>query len=253
MIRRNHFILLLILLTSTFFCLSSSLLAQSKVDEKSGQSAGTLKHARFRLSVDGGLAYLVGNMETEKKDMGYYGLSDSEVNRYFDALKWGEQAGVNFHYMILKKSGVGLDYNIFTTYSNTKGMTYIYSDDIPSIYYGSISEKIYTSFAGISLLHEEQLGKKWNCYGQLAGGMVFYRNEAQFVFPVLYTGKAPAVKGNCGISYSLTRHVALHMGASYMYSSLKKIERTDANQAREANIKKDLSRLSITTGLQFHF
>lgn len=253
MIKLNDLIFLIMLLTVSFLSLTQTAKAQSEVDDQSSIAAVNLKPARFRLTIDGGLGTLVRNMETEKKQMRAYGLSDSEVNRYFKELKWGEQAGVTFHYMIFKKTGIGLDYNIFTTRSNTKGTTYIYSDDIPFIYYGSISEKIYTSFAGISLIQEEQLGKKWNCFGQLSGGMVFYRNEARFVFPVLYTEDTSAVKGSCGISWSFTSHISMNMGASYMYAYLKKAERKSANHASEEVIKKDLSRLGITTGLQFQF
>lgn len=255
MFKRNYFILLILFLGGSLFP-STILFAQSKAAEVADLSVRNLKLSKFQLSIDGGLGYLVGSTKTAKAEMKTYRIYNRDANRYYDEIKWGEQAGVSIHYRVNTTTIVGLDYNIFTTRSSVMG--YFDIHDLLTLYYGPLSEKIYTSFAGISLLQEKQFDEKWNFYGKLSAGMAFYRNEARVIMsPMLITGNAPALRGESGISYFLTLRISVKVGVSYLYSTLHKIEVSDGTHTNEIKLegdtKENLSRLSVITGLQIHF
>lgn len=240
-----------------FLCLVVSFLSLNFVNAQSAdQPMQVVKYQKFRISIDGGLGYLIASTGTAKEQMRNYGIPDQEADRYYRELKLGEQAGGSVHYMINQTMGLGFDYNLFTTGSSVMG--YLDTGDGWTKYYGPFNEKIYTSFVGVSAFQSQKLSERWDLYGKFSVGMVFYRNEARIIVaPAMITGNAPAIRGESGISYSLTRHVSVNAGLSYLFSSLRKIELSNgANTSEvelEGDMKENLSRLSLSTGVQFHF
>lgn len=247
--KKNQHVLLLCILTSLFisnFSNAQSVEPQIQINE----------FHKFRIAIDGGLGYLVASASEAKAQMKGFGISDNETDRYYRELKLGEQAGGSIYYQFNQNMGVGIDYNLFTTKSSVNG--FLDPGDGWSKYYGPFSEKIYINFVGVSFLQTQKLNEKWNVYGKLSTGMAFYRDETRIITaPVLITGNAPAIKGESGISYALTRNISVNLGISYFFSVLNKIEMnngTDTNELElEGDMKENLSRLSLTSGIQFHF
>lgn len=249
---RYYFIFLKIVLISLIIISPQILLAQKEVTKE----PELYSSSKFHISVNGGLGYLIGDMKTSKSQMKDMGVSDLEVDRYYDNFKGGNQAGIAIHYMIFPYTGIGLDYNIFTT--NSQMMLLLLSNDNSSYFYGKFSEKIYTNYLGLSLQPNQVLSDKLNLYEMLSLGMAFYRNESQAIFaPALITGNALAVKGKTGISYQLYKHLSLNLGVSYFISSLKKIKLTDGKETLEMELpddsKENLSRLNLSAGVQINF
>lgn len=243
-------------LTAALCLLSSSLSAQSDNPETLQTNLAPSKRSRLVVSVDGGLGYLLGSTKTAKQQMKSYGISESEANRYYRKMKLGEQAGASVYYFVTPDYAFGLDYNLFTTGGEVLG--YLDPGDGWSKYYGAFKEKIYTNFFGISAFQNQRLNEKWNMYAKFSLGMATYRNESELiVVPMLVTGKAPAIKGEFGFSYNLSEKIRINAGLSYLFSSLRKIKVDDGTNLTEveldADTKENLSRLNLSTGLQFTF
>jgi hypothetical protein len=255
MIKRNYFYTLLLLLAGPFFTLQTSF-AQSQATEVFNQPVEAVDFSRFRISIDGGLGYLIGSTKTAKAQMKNYGISELEADRYYREIKLGEQAGASVYYLLNPKFGLGLDYSFFTTNSSVLG--YLDPGDGWTRYYGKFSEKIYTNFVGVSYFQDRKINEKWHYYGKLSVGVAFYRNEAHIiVLPTLLIDTAPAIQGESGFSYSLSKHISIGLSISDFFSSLRKIKvnnGTNTNEVKlEGDMKENLSRLSVSTGLQFHF
>jgi hypothetical protein len=171
-------------------------------------------------------------------------------------MKLGEQAGASVYYFVTPEYAFGLDYNFFTTGGEVLG--YLDPGDGWTKYYGVFKEKIYTNFFGISAFQNQRINERWNMYAKFSLGMAIYRNESEIIIsPLLIAGKAPAIKGEFGFSYSLTRHISVNTGLSYLFSTLRKIEVNDGTTITglelEGDMKENLSRLCLSAGIQFNF
>ena len=185
-----------------------------------------------------------------------YGISDQGADDYYRKLKLGEQAGASAYYFINPSYGVGLDYSWFTT--NSSAMGYLDPGDGWTKYYGQIKEKMYTNFVGASGFQKVPINEKWNLCGKFSLGMAFYRDEARIVnVPRLITGSAFAVRLEYGFAYSLTRNISVNASVSYLLSTLDKVQIDDGTSLTEVKLegesKENISRLNLSTGLQFHF
>lgn len=229
--------------------------AQSNTGSTSSQNK-ELSLSRFIISVNGGLGYLTGNTKNMKAQMRSFGVSESDINQYVNDYKLGEFAEASVHYMINKGLGFGIDYNVFTTSGQVKG--YLDPGDGWTKYYGVFSDKVYTNFVGASCLSRAELGKGWGYYNKLSLGMAFYRDEMSVInTPFLVTGKAFAMYGEFGLTYSISKHISINAGLSYFVSTLGKIKSDNGTDVAETKLDKDskenLSRLNLSTGLLFKF
>ncbi len=255
MLRRIfHPVLSIIIIVLLFKAQTAS--SQIPVTEKTPPSDEARSYSKFRVSIDGGMAYLIGSTSTAKAQMKNYGISDQEADRYYNELKLGVQANASIHYMINPMNGLGLDYSLFTTGSSVLG--YLDPGDGWTKFYGLFCEKIYTNYVGASWFQNRKINEKWSYYGKLSVGLVLYRNETRIITaPVLITGSAPAIMGESGIFYSLTRHISVGISLSDFFSSIRKINLNDGNTINEVKLdndtKENLSRLSLSTGVKFHF
>lgn len=244
-------LLVLILLFS-----NHSVFAQQEILSNRQQFSPAITSSKFQVSVDGGLGYLLGSTKAAKKQMQSYGVSNQDVDSYYRQFKFGEQAGASAYYMIKPFLGIGLDYSLFTTKACVN--SFIDAPDGWSKYYGPYREKIYTNFLGISCLSKQPINERLSYYGKLSAGLVFYRDEVfLIVSPALVTGNASAIRGELGFSYSIAKHVSLNVGISYLFSSLTKVTMNNGIATQDVTLegdsKENLSRLAISTGLQFNF
>lgn len=248
--------LVLLLFSAGYSIIPLSLFAQSYDNKSEKQPVEAINHTRFRISIDAGFGYLIASTKAAKAQMKSYEISDQEADRYYREIKLGEQAGASIHYLINPDVGLGLDYNIFKTKGEVMG--YITSGGEWAKYYGPFKEKIYTGFLGASFFQNQKLNEKLNFYGKLSAGLAFYRNESMMIIvPALITGNAPALRGESGISYSITSHISVNAGITYLFSMLRKITVNDGTNTTEVKLEDDmienLSRLSVSTGVQFYF
>jgi hypothetical protein len=244
-------------LFSILFPLLSFYLSSAKVNPaNAGSLAEDIPASRFVFSLNGGLGYLTGNTKAAKTNMRSMGVSESDINQYFRDFKTGAMGMASIYYLLTRELGIGVDYHVFTTSGQVRG--YLDPGDGWTKYYGIFSDKVYTNFAGVSFLTRENNRGKWGFYTKLSLGMAFYRDEGSLInTPVLITGQSFATAGELGMTYSLSRHVSLNAGLSYMLASLGKMNNNNGTDIVEIKLDKDtrenLSGLNLSGGLVFYF
>jgi hypothetical protein len=224
--------------------------------ENAGSSGKDSKISRFVLTLNGGLGYLTGSTKTAKAQMRNMGVSDSDIDQYFRDFKTGATGAASLYYLLTRELGIGVDYHLFTTRGQVRG--YLDPGDGWTKYYGIFSDKIYTSFVGVSFLTREKNRGKWGFYTKLSLGMALYRDEGSLInTPVLITGQSFATSGELGLTYSLSRHISLNLGLSYMVASLGKINSNNGTDVVEIKLDKEsrenLSRYNLSSGLVYNF
>jgi len=246
----------LILISLFFSLLPNYFLSAQDNSVHSGTSGEEWKTSRFVVLMNGGLGYLAGSTKVAKANMRNLGVSESDITQYFRDFKTGAMGSASLYYMWTRELGIGVDYHVFTTQGQVSG--YLDPGDGWTKYYGVFSDKVYTNFVGLSLLTRENTLRKWGYYTKISFGMALYRDEGSLInTPVLITGQSFAVGGELGLTYSLSRHVALNLGVSYLVASLGKINSDNGTSVVETRLDKDmrenLSRYNLSGGLVYNF
>ncbi len=246
----------ILIIVCGFLCAATHYSQAQSAEKTVKSSSPSSSFSRFRFEMNGGLGYLIGSTKNAKSELRSFGVSEHDVDQYYRNFKLGEQVGSSIHYMVKPSWGLGLDYALFTTQSSVMG--YIDPGDGWTKYYGPFSQKVYTSFVGISYLQQQQINEKWSFYAKVASGIAFYRNEIYMVVtPMLATGTSYAAMGEMGVSYSLTRYMSVGLGLSDFFSVLRKYKFDNGTESGEVELNRDtqenLSRLSVKAGIQFHF
>jgi opacity protein-like surface antigen len=242
---------LAILITAGFFTTPNILIAQSVVEDALKPS----KEFPFRIAVDGGLNYLIGDSDPATEGLISSGNSQTEVDNFYSDLKVGVQAGASFHYLFNDNLGLGLDYRIFANSSNMTG--YFYAPD-NTVFYGPISEKVYINFVGPSFFYQDKMrAKKWTFLSSVAVGLAFYRDEINLVVaPALITSTSPAVYYGLGVEYSLSKKISAGISISGFYAELKNIKVDDGQTKTDIDLGKmqeNLSRVNLSIGIHYRF
>jgi hypothetical protein len=212
---------------------------------------------RFRIAMQGGYGYRTGSIKEARQRMISSGFSVDAANSYYRTIKFGMQGSGQVHYMFWKQNGLGIDYNFF--YSKASASGNMDPGDGYTRIYGTMSEIIYTQFAGLSwYTHQWISPARLKYYSLLSVGLAMYRNETRVIYsPVLFTGKALGTNLETGLEYFFSRHIAAGLGLSYFQSTLGKVTVNNGNNIQEIELEKEqregLARLNLSAGLKIYF
>ena len=229
----------------------------SKPREDRYKPAATGSFQRLRLGLNGGAGYILSSADKAEESMVAWGIPQDKAEAYYNNLKLGIYGSGDITFMVTPRIGAGLRYKFFYTDADVEGLF----DPHDGLYliYGTYSENIYVSFAGLSLFYTEPLGRsqKFSIYASYAAGMTFYRNEAEtFQGNVLITGNALGMDGSLGVEYLISPSIAVGAELSAFNSLLKKVEMTDGTNTQTLELEKEnfenLSRVELSLGIRFY-
>ncbi|HRX12829.1 MAG TPA: hypothetical protein P5210_14305, partial [Draconibacterium sp.] len=103
----------------------------------------------FRVSINAGSGFLVGNTEKSVEDMQNQGFPKEDAEKYVNDLVVGHTGKFTMHYQVSKYYWLGVLYNGF--FSDTKMMTRMDYNDGYNWIYGEVGEAAYVNFAGPSI------------------------------------------------------------------------------------------------------
>ncbi|WP_423129566.1 hypothetical protein [Gaoshiqia sp. Z1-71] len=212
---------------------------------------------KWKLSVDGGVGYRIASTKDSKQALIRQGQDPSEVNSYFDQIKWGPQFSAQLHYLFSARYGVGVDYQFHTSSGNLYG-TFDPGDGV-TLYYGEVKDEVFTNYLGLSFyLYQWLKTSKLAFSSQISVGPVFFRQENVTLYtPALVTGKTLGGKVGYGLEYFLSRNIALGIHLNLFYATISKVKVDYESSSDEVDLPKDqkegLSRIDGGAGIKFYF
>jgi hypothetical protein len=212
---------------------------------------------RWRISANGGMGYRVASTRDTRQNLIAQGFPKKEVDSYLKAIKLGETASGQVHYMFSPAFGAGVNYQFFRSSGSMTG--FADPQDGVTLLYGVVEDKEFTNYAGLSFYYHEWVkSNKAKFYGQLSLGLTMYREEAYYFYnPLLITGKAFGGNSELGFEYFVFRNTALGINFNYFQSTITKINVNNGHSTQEMELEKEeregLSRVEINAGIKIYF
>lgn len=247
-----------------FMLINLNSLNVTHAQEINTKNASELRINRLSIQINGGIGYLNTNTKNDNNQ----GIPYSDKLKYYNDLKSGNLLQGALFYRINPKWSIGIENQTFHTQSSISGSIIMNGDRIAGNYsfsdqwnhfYGLVNENIYTNFSGLSLKrHVSLIEEKFEAYALTSLGWILYRNEYNnVIFSRLLTGNAPALNLQTGFELKLHNNLKWNINASYLASYLFKLKINNGKGAEEMalDIKEleNLSRVNLTTGLNFYF
>lgn len=236
---------------------------------------------RFLFSLQGGLSHSLTDYSEFKNLMLSAGSPASDINDYIHKLENGYHLNTSLHYLLTSFFGLGADYNLFYSTATGDFLSPGYGEFNFPIYANlRISERLYTQFAGASLLFQQFPDKKHRIKisETLSPGIVLFRDESRNnIFQVYtggsspYNGQAPqyfdqansltkstafGAKGSLSVEYGLTRQLSFGLAANFMWAKLHKVSSKDAsteNNDQKLGEPIDISHIDCGLVVRYNF
>ncbi len=212
---------------------------------------------RFRISLNAGPAYLVGNPETAEQSLQEKGVSAGDSKRYYHNLKMGLQGRGSAYIHLIGSYWLGAMYHGF--YSTSEITTPMAMDD-EYMYYGKLGERYFVNFAGASFASSTRYGvsKRIGLNSSFAIGPSFYRDEVEMLNDqVLIQGVALGTNLTLGLEYFFRPNISIGLESSLFSSQAQKITVTTAHSSQEIKLEKEnyenLSRLDLSLGIIWYW
>lgn len=203
---------------------------------------------RYLLTIQGGLAHSFTEFAESKNYMTSIGISVSEADDYIGKLKNGYHLNAGFHYLLTNFLGVGADYSFFYSASEGEFLISGYGGmNLPVFAQMDLNEKVFTHFAGPSVLFQQFPGKerKLKISETLSPGIVMFRGESRGIEYQMYWGEdgyyygeppqyydqansvtkstAFGVKGGLSVEYFVAPQLSAGLTGSFLWAKLQRI------------------------------
>jgi hypothetical protein len=213
---------------------------------------------RYLFSLQGGLAHSFTDYDNFKNTMTASGVPASKADDYIGKLKNGYHLNAGFHYLLTTFMGVGADYTFFQSASDGEFLINGYGGmNVPLYVNVSMHEKLYTHFAGPSVLFQQFPDRKGKIKISeiLSPGIVLFRdesrgNEYQIYWgdndyysgqPPQYYDQSNAVtksttfgaKGGLSLEYCFTPQLSAGLAANFIWAKLHKVSVKSLNYDME--------------------
>lgn len=203
---------------------------------------------RCLFSLQAGLSHTLTDFSNFTNAMTASGVSASKADDYVGKLKNGYHVNANFHYLLTTFLGIGIDYTFTQSASEGKFLVNGYGGmNVPMYINANMNEKIYTNFAGPSILFQQfpDSEKKIKISESLSPGIVLFRDETrgnQYItywgdntsysgVPPQYYDQSNAVtkgntfgaKGGLSVEYCFTPQLSAGLAGSFTWAKLHKV------------------------------
>ena len=240
-----------------FMMFFSSMQAQ----DLSGQEKSNAPAQRWQIGMQGGMGFTLASAKGMEKSLINTGADEKLARDFCKQLKWGYQYGANIHFMLNRRSGLGLKYSGFYTSANS----YMIFDpqDAVSYWFIDMGKRYYINFIGFSFRTQRYLAHsgKFRLTSDAALGYVHYRDEEEYDYYWLrnYLLKSSTFGFNLelGIEYSLLNWLSIGASATYFGAWFRKGTLIDENNSTTVKFKDlqgniNASRLDFSMGLKFY-
>lgn len=213
---------------------------------------------RYLFSLQGGLTHSFSDFDAYRSTLTSAGVPASQADDYISKLKNGYYLNAGFHYLLTTFMGIGAEYTF--TQSASEGEFLINGDggmNVPVYANASIHEKLYTHFAGPSVLFQQFPGGKGklkftetvspgivrfrgesrgNEYQIYWGNNDYYEGQPPYYYDhsnSLTTGKTFGVKGGVSLEYCFTPQLSAGVAANFTWAKLQKASVKSLNYNEE--------------------
>ncbi len=214
-------------------------------------------YGRIRVSVNSGLACLLGKTDAAESSLQDQGVSVNDSKSYYDNLKLGYQSKASVYYHWRGDYWFGALYNGF--YTSSEITTPMIMDEV-NMYYGRLGERYFVNFAGASFYSASRYGKtkQIGLNSSFSMGPAFYRDEVEmFDEQVLIQGISLGTNVTLGVEYFIKPRCSINFETSLFSSHVKKITVKTLQSSQDVELDKEnyenLSRLDLSLGLVFYW
>ena len=236
---------------------------------------------RYLFTIQGGLARSFTDFGNFKRMMTMSGVPASEADDYIGKLKNGYHFSAGLHYLLTSFMGLGADYSLFCSASEDEFLINRYGGmNVPVYVRMDLNEKIYTHFAGPSILFQQSLDnqRKLKISETISPGIVVFRSESRgddyqiyWSNNGYYTGEPPQYydhantvtksmtfggKAGLSVEYFVTPQLSAGLAGNFMWAKLKKASfKSFDNDMEDQELEKsiDVSRVDYGFTLRYNF
>ncbi len=214
-------------------------------------------YGKIRFSVNGGLAYLLGNTKNAELSLQDQGVTAANAKKYYDNLKLGLQTKASVYFHLRGEYWLGVLYNGFYTRSNIISTMQM---DETNMYYGNMGEHYFVNFAGASFFSAARYGSKsqFGFNSSFSVGPAFYRDEVEMLNEqVLIQAVSLGSNLSLGMEYFIKPKLSVGLETSLFSCQVKKMKVTTAYSSRDVELDKEnyenLGRLDISLGIVYYW
>jgi len=203
-------------------------------------------YPRFRGSIGGGLANLIG--KTPKN-------ITKELVAYVEDLKTGSHFSAAISFYISENTGLGIMYSMFKTQNQLDDVYVV--DSTGNVAFGLLEDDITIQFVGPAMSIRKELPRgNAQVIVNIGYGIISYRNEATVIDGYTITGRNIGFSGDLGLDFEIGGKLyfgikfGMTMGTlkEFSVSSNNRVETVDLTGLEYSNV----SRFDLGIGLRFY-
>jgi hypothetical protein len=213
---------------------------------------------RWRFSMGGGPAFLLGNTEKGESQLTSQGVSAQKASQYYKDYSSGFAGFGSAHVFFARDLWLGATYQGFYSYASAIDQF----NNIDNLYnfYGEIKERVFVQFPGLSFFSPYYLGrkKKLSLSSSLTIGPAFLRNEATVLLQeVLIKSTTLGQNYHLALEYFIQPRMSFSFGGNLFNAQARKINVITPTGSQEIKLEKgeyeNISRFELLTNFIIYF
>ncbi|MBL4735165.1 MAG: hypothetical protein JKY18_07480 [Flavobacteriales bacterium] len=203
-------------------------------------------YPRFRASIGGGLANLIGKTPEN---------ITKEVVAYVEELKTGGHFSAAISFYISENTGLGIMYSMFKTQNQLDDVYVV--DSTGNVAFGLLEDDITIQFVGPAMAIRKELPRgNAQVIVNIGYGIISYRNEATVIDGYTITGQNIGFSGDLGLDFEIGGNLYLGIKFGMTMGTLKEFSVSSKNRVETVDLTgleySNVSRFDLGIGLRFY-